>query len=113
MYRSTHEAYCRMSPIRGSALSDAPVGDCGKLAVPARGFQMTILSDQLQLAPAELDSYWMPFTANRQFKAAPRMFGKAEGMYYWTADGRKVLAGFAGLWAGNPGHCRKPLAAAI
>ena len=40
---------------------------------------MTILSDQLQLAPADLDSYWMPFTANRQFKAAPRMLVKADG----------------------------------
>ena len=74
---------------------------------------MTILSDQLQLAPAELDSYWMPFTANRQFKAAPRMFGKAEGMYYWTVDGRKILDGFAGLWCCNAGHCRKPIVEAI
>ena len=74
---------------------------------------MTILSDQLQLAPAELDSYWMPFTANRQFKAAPRMFGKAEGMYYWTSEGRKILDGFAGLWCCNAGHCRKPIVEAI
>jgi beta-alanine--pyruvate transaminase len=74
---------------------------------------MTILSDELQLAPAELDSYWMPFTANRQFKAAPRMFGKAEGMYYWTVDGRKILDGFAGLWCCNAGHCRKPIVEAI
>jgi beta-alanine--pyruvate transaminase len=74
---------------------------------------MTILSDPPQLAPAELDSYWMPFTANRQFKAAPRMFGKAEGMYYWTVDGRKILDGFAGLWCCNAGHCRKPIVEAI
>ena len=45
---------------------------------------MTILSDPPKLAPAELDSYWMPFTANRQFKAAPRLFVAAEGMYYTT-----------------------------
>src|SRR5437868_9834421 len=74
---------------------------------------MTILSDSLQLAPDDLDSYWMPFTANRQFKAAPRLFVKAEGMYYWTADGRKVLDGFAGLWCCNAGHCRKPIVEAI
>ncbi len=74
---------------------------------------MTILSDQLQLAPAELDSYWMPFTANRQFKAAPRMFARAEGMFYWTVDGRKILDGFAGLWCCNAGHCRKPIVEAI
>ena len=74
---------------------------------------MTILSDKLELAPADLDSYWMPFTANRQFKAAPRLFGKAEGMYYWTSDGRKILDGFAGLWCCNAGHCRKPIVEAI
>ena len=74
---------------------------------------MTILSDSLQLAPDDLDSYWMPFTANRQFKASPRLFVKAEGMYYWTADGRKVLDGFAGLWCCNAGHCRKPITEAI
>ena len=74
---------------------------------------MTVLSDQLHLHPDQLGAYWMPFTANRQFKAAPRMIAKAEGMYYWTADGRKVLDGFAGLWCCNAGHCRKPIVEAI
>jgi beta-alanine--pyruvate transaminase len=55
----------------------------------------------------------MPFTANRQFKAAPRMIAKAEGMYFWTDDGRKVLDGFAGMWCCNAGHCRKPIVEAI
>jgi beta-alanine--pyruvate transaminase len=55
----------------------------------------------------------MPFTANRQFKAAPRMLVKAEGMYYWSADGRKILDGFAGMWCCNAGHCRKPIVEAI
>ena len=40
-----------------------------------------------------LDAYWMPFTANRQFKAAPRLLASAEGMHYTTVDGRKVLDG--------------------
>jgi beta-alanine--pyruvate transaminase len=74
---------------------------------------MTILSDQLQLTSADLDAHWMPFTANRQFKAAPRMLAKAEGMYYWTAEGQKILDGFAGLWCCNAGHCRKPIVEAI
>ncbi|HEY5000142.1 MAG TPA: aspartate aminotransferase family protein [Usitatibacter sp.] len=74
---------------------------------------MTILSDQPRLATADLESYWMPFTANRQFKASPRMLVKAEGMYYWDADGRKILDGFAGLWCCNAGHCRKPIVEAI
>jgi beta-alanine--pyruvate transaminase len=74
---------------------------------------MTILSDQLQLTSSELDAHWMPFTANRQFKSAPRMLAKAEGMYYWTDDGEKILDGFAGLWCCNAGHCRKPIVEAI
>ncbi|MEO6436234.1 MAG: aminotransferase class III-fold pyridoxal phosphate-dependent enzyme, partial [Tepidisphaeraceae bacterium] len=74
---------------------------------------MTILSDQIRLAPADLEAYWMPFTANRQFKAKPRMMTKADGMYYTTDDGREILDGFAGLWCCNAGHCRKPIIEAI
>ena len=74
---------------------------------------MTLLSDSQRLATAELEAYWMPFTANRQFKAKPRMMARAEGMYYWTDDGRKILDGFAGLWCCNAGHNRKPIVEAI
>jgi beta-alanine--pyruvate transaminase len=74
---------------------------------------MAIVSDQLHLNAADLQSHWMPFTANRQFKAAPRMLVRAEGMYYWTDDGRQILDGFAGLWCCNAGHCRKPIVEAI
>jgi beta-alanine--pyruvate transaminase len=74
---------------------------------------MTLLSDQLRLAPAQLEAYWMPFTANRQFKAKPRMMAAASGMYYTTDDGRQILDGFAGLWCCNAGHCRKPIVEAI
>src|SRR5512147_714426 len=74
---------------------------------------MTLLSDQLRLAPAALEAYWMPFTANRQFKSKPRMMAKAEGMYYTTDDGRRILDGFAGLWCCNAGHGRKPIVEAI
>ena len=74
---------------------------------------MTVLSDQIHLTHADLEAYWMPFTANRQFKAAPRMVVKAEGMYYTTDDGRRILDGFAGLWCCNAGHGRKPIVEAI
>ena len=74
---------------------------------------MTVLSDQLRLTPAELEAYWMPFTANRQFKASPRMMVKAEGMHYTTDDGRRILDGFSGLWCCNAGHGRKPIVEAI
>ena len=70
---------------------------------------MTLLSDQLRLAPAELEAYWMPFTANRQFKSKPRMMAKAEGMYYTTVEGQRILDGFSGLWCTNAGHCRAPI----
>ncbi len=55
-------------------------------------------------APNDLNAFWMPFTANRQFKKAPRMFVAAEGMHYTTSEGRKVLDGTAGLWCCNAGH---------
>jgi len=58
-------------------------------------------------------AFWMPFTANRQFKAAPRLLARAEGMYYWTADGRQVLDGQAGLWCVNAGHCRPRIVEAV
>jgi beta-alanine--pyruvate transaminase len=79
---------------------------------------MTLLSDHpvaatQALTPAQLEAYWMPFTANRQFKANPRLFARAEGMHYWTRDGRKILDGFAGLWCCNAGHGRKPIVEAI
>ncbi|HXS53696.1 MAG TPA: aspartate aminotransferase family protein [Usitatibacter sp.] len=74
---------------------------------------MTLLSDAPSLARPELEAYWMPFTANRQFKAAPRMLVRAEGMYYTTDDGRRILDGFSGLWCCNAGHCRKPIVEAI
>jgi len=61
----------------------------------------------------DFESHWMPFTANRQFKAAPRLLVEAKGMYYKTSDGRRLLDGFAGLWCCNAGHCREPITAAI
>lgn len=61
----------------------------------------------------KLDSFWMPFTANRQFKAAPRMLATAEGMYYTDVDGNSVLDGTAGLWCVNAGHGRKQISSAV
>jgi beta-alanine--pyruvate transaminase len=60
-----------------------------------------------------LDAYWMPFTANRQFKKAPRLLAKASGMHYWTDDGRKILDAVAGLWCVNAGHARPKIVQAI
>ena len=61
----------------------------------------------------DLQALWKGFTANRQFKAAPRMFVSAKDMHYTTDDGRQVLDGTAGLWCVNAGHCRRPIVDAI
>src|SRR5262245_6607515 len=63
--------------------------------------------------PSSLAEQWMPFTANRAFKAAPRLLVSAKGMYYKDADGNDVLDGTAGLWCVNAGHCRDQIAAAV
>lgn len=62
---------------------------------------------------ADLEAFWMPFTANRQFKANPRLLARAEGMHYWTADGRQILDGTAGMWCVNAGHGRKEITEAV
>jgi len=64
-------------------------------------------------APNDLGAFWMPFTANRQFKQNPRMFVAAQDMHYTTAEGRRVLDGTAGLWCCNAGHCRPKITEAI
>jgi len=60
-----------------------------------------------------MDAYWMPFTANRQFKQAPRLLAKAAGMHFWTPEGRQILDGIAGLWCVNAGHARPKITKAI
>jgi len=52
----------------------------------------------------DLSQFWMPFTANRQYKASPRLLVGAQGMYFRSHDGREVLDGTAGLWCSNAGH---------
>jgi beta-alanine--pyruvate transaminase len=61
----------------------------------------------------QLDAYWMPFTANRQFKQAPRLLAKSSGMHFWTPEGRQVLDAAAGLWCVNAGHNRPKIVEAI
>jgi beta-alanine--pyruvate transaminase len=65
------------------------------------------------LSPGDLDAFWMGFTSNRQFKAKPRLLARASGMHYWTADGREVLDGCAGLWCVNAGHSRREITDAV
>lgn len=65
------------------------------------------------VTPNDLSAFWMPFSANRQFKKAPRMFVGAKDMHYMTSDGRSVLDATAGLWCVNAGHCRPKITKAI
>jgi len=62
---------------------------------------------------SDLEAYWMPFTANRQFKGKPRLLSRASGMYYETPEGRRILDGTAGLWCVNAGHGRPEITQAV
>ena len=64
-------------------------------------------------APGSLDHFWMPFTANKQFKAKPRLLASASGMYYKDVDGNEVLDATAGLWCCNTGHARPRIVEAV
>ncbi len=71
------------------------------------------MSNRLNSTPNDLRAFWMPFTANRQYKKEPRLFVGAKDMHYTTHDGRQVLDGTAGLWCVNAGHCRPKITEAI
>ena len=63
--------------------------------------------------PNDLEAFFMPFTANRAFKARPRLIARAKDMHYYAPDGRAILDGAAGLWCTNAGHNRDPIVQAI
>jgi beta-alanine--pyruvate transaminase len=63
--------------------------------------------------PNNLDAFWMPFSDNKYFKGTPRLLARAEGMHYYTPEGREVLDGTAGLWCCNAGHGRREITEAI
>ena len=67
----------------------------------------------MALTESELSAWWMPFTANRQFKSAPMLLARAEGMHYYTPEGRPVLDGASGLWCVNAGHARREIVEAV
>jgi len=62
--------------------------------------------------PNDLAAHWMPFTANRAFKKAPRLLAGAKDMHYFTVDGRKLIDAAAGMWCTNAGHGRCQIAEA-
>jgi len=62
---------------------------------------------------AAVESYWMPFTANRDYKKNPRVIVGAEGHYYMTEDGRRIYDAFSGLWTCGLGHCHPKIVEAV
>ncbi|ODR98216.1 omega amino acid--pyruvate aminotransferase [Methyloceanibacter superfactus] len=66
-----------------------------------------------RLSTNDLEAYWMPFTANRQYKKAPRLLVSAERTHYTSDDGRRILDGTSGLWCVDAGHCRPKIIEAI
>ncbi|NRA19483.1 MAG: aspartate aminotransferase family protein [Oceanospirillaceae bacterium] len=71
------------------------------------------LENSAGLSRSELEAYWMPYTANRQFKADPRMIVAGQGCYLTDATGRKVFDGLSGLWTCGAGHSRVEIADAV
>ena len=63
--------------------------------------------------PNDLSAYWLPFTPNKAFKAAPRFIVRGEGQFYFTADGRKIRDGFSGMWCSILGHGHRKITEAI
>jgi beta-alanine--pyruvate transaminase len=75
--------------------------------------EKTVSAERASLSAEQMRNFWMPFTANRQFKAAPRLLAGAQGMHYRSIDGRTILDGTAGLWCVNAGHGREEIAEAV
>ncbi len=67
----------------------------------------------IELSREQMEAFWMPFTANKAFKSAPRLLTKADGMYYTTHDDREIIDGTAGLWCCNAGHNRTRIKEAV
>ena len=74
---------------------------------------MTRMPASQKLTRQELESHWMPYTGNRQFKRDPRMIVAADGVYFIDDDGRRVLDGLSGLWCCGAGHNRPEIAEAV
>ena len=67
----------------------------------------------MNISSEKLEHYWMPFTANRDFKGNPRIFVSGEGMYYKSHEGKRILDGSSGLFCVAAGHGRREIADAV
>jgi len=71
------------------------------------------MNDRATVPTLENSAFFMPFSMNRQFKKSPRLLARAEGMHYYTPEGRKLIDGTSGLWCVNAGHCRERIVKAV
>ncbi len=79
-----------------------------------RTIQVPVMNEITPIRPNDLDPFWMPYSNNRAYKTnTPRMLARAEGMFYYTPEGREILDGTAGLWCCNAGHGRREITEAI
>lgn len=67
----------------------------------------------MNASPKNVDAYWMPFTANRDFKKRPRIIAGASGHHYTTMDGTRIYDMFSGLWTSGLGHCHPKIVEAV
>ena len=59
------------------------------------------------------ENFWMPFTANKDFKENPRFIKKAKGVYFWSQDDKKIIDASSGLFCVGLGHCRDQISDAV
>jgi beta-alanine--pyruvate transaminase len=71
------------------------------------------MNDRATVPTLEDSAFFMPFSMNRHFKKAPRLMSRAEGIYYYTPEGKKLIDGISGLWCVNAGHCRERIVQAV
>jgi beta-alanine--pyruvate transaminase len=71
------------------------------------------MNDRANVPTLEQSAFFMPFSMNRHFKKAPRLMARAEGIYYYTPEGKKLIDGASGLWCVNAGHCRERIVSAV
>ena len=75
---------------------------------------MTIVAKPLErFVTNSLEAHWMPFTANRDFKAAPRLVTRSEGVWLWNQNGDRLIDGSSGLFNVAAGHGRREIADAV
>ena len=84
-----------------------------ELATPDPAMLGDVYEAQATVHPDAMDAFWMPFSANRQFKKHPRLLASAKGMHYKTTEGREILDGTGGLWCCNAGHGRARIIEAV